>query len=71
MPDDAIISVETNGTDDLSKTLDEESESTVKWFRENNMLVNTDKFQAIVFQEENNNNNTNITSDIENIATNT
>ena len=71
MPDDTIISVETNSTDDLPKTLDEESESTVKWFRENNMLVNTDKFQAIVFQEENNNNNINITSDIENIATNT
>ena len=30
MPNDTIISVETNSTDDRSKTLDEESESTVQ-----------------------------------------
>ena len=35
------------------------------------MIVNPDKFQAIVFQEGHNNSNTNITSNIENIATNT
>ena len=30
MPNDTIISVETNSTDDRSNTLDEESESTVQ-----------------------------------------
>ena len=38
-------------TDDLLKTLKEESESAVKWFRENKMIVNPDKFQAIVLRK--------------------
>ena len=43
------------------KGLIEESESAVKWFRENNMIVTPDKFQAIVLEKGNKNNNTNNT----------
>ena len=58
--DDNTISAEANSTDDLLKILKEESKSAVKWFRENNMIVNSDKFQAIVLQKGNKNNNTSI-----------
>ena len=43
------------------------SESSVKWFRVKNATANRDKFQAIVLQK-GNNNNTNITLNIEDIA---
>ena len=36
--DDITISAGANSTDDILKILKEESESAVKWFRENNML---------------------------------
>ena len=45
--DDNTISAGANSADDLLKILKEKSESAVKWFRENNMIVNPDKFQAI------------------------
>ena len=44
-----------DNTDDLLKILKEESESAVKWFRKNNMIVNLEKFQAIVLQKINKN----------------
>ena len=69
--DDNTISAEANSTDDLLKILKENQESPVKWFRENNMIVNPDKFKAIVLQKGNKNNNINITLNIENITINT
>ena len=36
--DDSTISAEPNSTNDLLKILNEELESVVKWFRENNIL---------------------------------
>ena len=68
--DGNTISGEANSTDDLLKILKEESESAVKWFRENNMIVNPGKFQAIVSQKINKNNNTNNILNIENITIN-
>ena len=44
-----------DNTDDLLKILKEESESAVKWFRKKNMIVNPEKFQAIVLQKINKN----------------
>ena len=49
--DNNTISTEANSEDDIFKILKEESESAVKWFRENNMIVNPAKFQAIVLQK--------------------
>ena len=69
--DDNTISAEANSTDDLLKILKENQESPVKWFRENNMIVNPDKFKAIVLEKGNKNNNINITLNIENITINT
>ena len=68
--DDNTISAEASSTEDLLKILKEESESAVKWFRENNMIVNPDKFQTIVLQNGNKNNNTNIILNTENITFN-
>ena len=68
--DDNTISAEASSTEDLLKILKEESESAVKWFRENNMIVNPDKFQTIVLQKGNKNNNTNIILNTENITFN-
>ena len=68
--DDNTISAEANSTYDLLKILKEESESAVKWFRENNMIVNPEKFQPLVLEKGNKNNNTNITLNIENITIN-
>jgi len=42
-----------NNIEDLLKILQEESELAVKWFRDNNMIVNPDKFQAIILQKGN------------------
>ena len=50
--DDNTISAEANSTED-QKIKKKESESTVKWFRENNIIVNPGKFQAIVLQKGN------------------
>ena len=49
--DNNTISTEANSEDDIFKILKEESESAVQWFRENKMIVNPDKFQAIVLQK--------------------
>ena len=39
---------------DLIQTLEQGSNLTVEWFRKNNMIVNPDKFQAMLFQKDNN-----------------
>ena len=46
----------------------EELESAVRWFKESNMILNLDKFQAIVLQMWNETKSTN-TLNIENITT--
>ena len=66
-----MITLFNTTTDDLLKILKEESESAVKWFRENNMIANPDKFHAVVLQKGNKNNNTNNTLNIRNITMNT
>ena len=62
------ISGKNNNTDGLLEILKEKSESSVKCFRENRMIVNPVKFCAIVLQERNENKITNITLTIENIG---
>ena len=66
-----MITLFNTTTDDLLKILKEVSESAVKWFRENNMIANPDKFHAVVLQKGNKNNNTNNTLNIRNITMNT
>ena len=66
--DDNAISAKANSSDDLLNILKEESESAVKWFRENNTIANSHKFQAIVLQKGNKINNINITLNTENIS---
>ena len=51
--DDNTISAEANSTVDLLKLLKEEAESAVKWFRGNSMILNPEKFQAIVLHKGN------------------
>lgn len=51
--DDNVISTEVNNSDELLEIVKEESESVVKCFRENNMTVILDQFQAIVLQNRN------------------
>ena len=36
------------------KTLEQESESTVSWFKQNEIIVNADKFQAITLNKKEN-----------------
>ena len=43
----------------LLKTLEQESESAVGWFKQNEMIVNADKFQAIILNKKNVKLNTN------------
>ena len=50
--DDNTISAVSKSTDDLLITLKSESELPVKWFREYNMIVNQDKFQAMGLQKQ-------------------
>ena len=61
---------EVNNTDELLEILKEESESALKCFKENNMIVNPDKFLTIVLQKGNWNKSTNNTLKMENITTN-
>ena len=37
--------------DDLIEKLEQDSNIAVKWFRENKMIVNPDKFQAMLLQK--------------------
>ena len=49
--DDNAISVTSKKRETLLETLKNESESAVNWFRNNNMIVNPDKFQLILLQK--------------------
>ena len=57
--DDNTISAVSKSTDDLLITLKSESELAVKWLRENEMILNPDKFQAVVPQKQDKNSKTN------------
>ena len=49
--DDKTISVASKKRDALLETLKNESESEVNWFRNNNVIVNTNKFQLMLLQK--------------------
>ena len=49
--DDNTITATCNTLTGLLKTLEQESESAVSWFKQNEMIVNVDKFQAVIFLE--------------------
>ena len=49
--DDNTITTTCNTLTGLLKTLEQESESAVSWFKQNEMIVNVDKFQATIFLE--------------------
>ena len=49
--DDNTIVVTCKNLNDLLRTLEKESESAVDCFRNNNMIVNPDKFQAIIMNK--------------------
>ena len=49
--DDNTITVICKNLNDLLHTLEKESESAVDWFRNNNVITNPDKFQAIVMNK--------------------
>ena len=46
--DDNTISAFAKSIPELINILETESEIAIKWFKENNMIVNPDKFQAII-----------------------
>ena len=49
--DGNTISVASKNRDTWTETLKNESESVVNWFRNNNMIVNPDKFQLMLLQK--------------------
>ena len=49
--DDHTITVTCNTLTGLLKTLEQESESAVGWFKQNEMIVNADKCQAIILNK--------------------
>ena len=51
--DDNIISCTEKSLEELIKSLTSESEKAVQWFKENMMIVNPDKFQAIIIDRKN------------------
>ena len=55
--DDNTISKTADNIDHLLPTLKHESEVAVKWFTENQMIVNPDKFQAMILQNSRNSKN--------------
>ena len=55
--DDNIISCTEESLEELIKSLTAESEKAVQWFKENIMIVNPDKFQAIIIDRKNRQNN--------------
>ena len=48
--DDNTICVAENTIEGLISTLEKESQAAIDWFVSNKMIVNPDKFQAIVFK---------------------
>ena len=55
--DDNTISTTADNIDHLLLTLKIESELAVKWFTDNQMIVNPDEFQAIILQNSRNSKN--------------
>ena len=55
--DDNTISTTADNTDHLLLTLKHELELAVKWFTDNQMIVNPDKFQAMILQNSENSKN--------------
>ena len=55
--DDNTISTTTDNIDHLLLTLKHELELAVKWFKGNQMIVNPDKFQAMILQNSRNSKN--------------
>ena len=51
--DDNTICAAENTIDELISTLEKESQAVVDWFASNEMIVNLDKFQAIVVKRNN------------------
>ena len=49
--DDNTITVTCKTLTGLLKTLEQESESAISWFKQNQMIVNADKFQAIILNK--------------------
>ena len=49
--DDSTISATENTIEKLISTLDQDSQAAVDWFKINEMIVNPDKFQAIVVRD--------------------
>ena len=49
--DDNTITATCNTLTGLLKTLEQESESAVSWFKQNRMIVNADTFQAIILNK--------------------
>ena len=49
--DDNTISAWANSIEELILTLESESETAIKWFQDNEMIVNPDKFQAIIINK--------------------
>ena len=48
--DDSTISCTEKSPEELIKSLTSESEKVVQWFKENMMIVNPDKFQAVIIE---------------------
>ena len=46
--DDNTIAVTCKNMNDLLRTLEKKTESAIDWFKNNNMIANPDKFQAII-----------------------
>ena len=55
--DDNTISCSSENIEQLIETLQQESEEAIKWFKDNNMIVNPDKFQAILIDKRGQSNN--------------
>ena len=55
--DDNAISTTADNIDDLLLTLKHESELAVKWFTDNQMIVNPENFQAIILKNSKNSKN--------------
>ena len=49
--DDNTIAVTCKNLTSLCQTLEKESESAIDWFKNNSMIANPDKFQAIILSK--------------------
>ena len=53
--DDNTISTASKNMNNLIHTLEKESETAVEWFNQNKIIVNPDKFQAMLLEKRNEN----------------